>query len=620
MNIKTNLYKIIENKFAVILTLATITIIFGSIGFSVIEHKNFYDTIMGIVDLFVFESIDKYNGYIFLGRIFALLTIFFGVLSFFVYRFSNYLVVSSMIKKPYTLVVGLGENNRHYLNSEADNSKDIIVVEKDANNPKIDTYISKGFGIKIGNILNDDSFKKLQINNITNAIISTGNDKRNLEILTRMLKLFDETKHKRLYVHLEDFLLKSLFTEEIIKHKNSEIITFSFYELAVQNLLLEHSILGDKTEIAQTNEEFYIAIIGSGNLALQMVYQLCNLAHLANENNLVIYCVDKNAEEFIEKVKRSFIYIDNIPNIQLKAICHDVKELDFYKHEIWHQKNLTNVIITKREDEENLNIALDFYNKCYIKDISENRLKTKIIFASYKHKELSQSFNDNQEKFKQFYTFANAANIFTHKSLLNEELDRVAKLIHNGYGDIYDENLLFQSDNKKINEKWFQNSSLNDKISNRMQGMHIDVKLLALGLKKVKSKKSAKELLEINKRLFQEKLGSVNISNTMLLKYSKELEKAYAGEEYSLLYFPKEFNSLFEKLVRSEHNRWNAYHHLHGWSYNETKNKAFKEHDCLLPLDKFETKSIQLTVIYDIYAVLYIPNLLASVGYELKIK
>ena len=617
MKIKQTLYKIIENKLTVIIVLSSLTIIFGTIGFN-LENKSFYDTVMGIVDLFVFESIEKYNFWLFLGRVFALMTVFFGVLSFFVYRFFNHLVIESTIRKPYTLVVGLGENNRHYLNSEVNNTHNIVVVEKYADNPKIETYIKKGFGVKIADILNKDIYKKLQLNNIENVIISTGSDKRNLEILTKMLNTFDETKHKRLYVHLEDFLLKSLFTEEIIKHKNSEIITFSFYELAVQNLLLEHSILGDKKEIIKGTEDFYIAIIGIGDLALQMVYQLCNLAHLPNENKLIIYCVDKDAKLFIEKVKRSFMYVDNIATIELEAICHDVKELDFYQQKIWHQKNLTNILITKREDEENLNIALDFYNKCYIKDISENKLKTKIIFASYKHKELSQSFNDNQDRFKQFYTFANARDIFKKESLLNEELDRIAKLIHNGYGDIYNENLLLPVDDNKVNEKWFQKSSLHDKISNRMQTMHIDIKLLALGLKKVKSTKPAKELLVINKKIFKEKLGHVDISNGMLLEYSKELEKAYGGKDYNLLYFPKEFNSLFEKLIRSEHNRWNAYHYLHGWSYSETKNKAFKEHNCLLALNEFKTKSIRLTVIYDIYAVLYIPNLLASVGYEIK--
>ena len=79
--------EIIENKLTIITILASITTILGIIGFAVVEEKNFYDTVMGIFDLFVFESIEKYNGYIFAGRIFALFTVFFGVLSFFIYRF-----------------------------------------------------------------------------------------------------------------------------------------------------------------------------------------------------------------------------------------------------------------------------------------------------------------------------------------------------------------------------------------------------------------------------------------------------------------------------------------------------------------------------------------------------
>ena len=618
MKIKQTLYKIIENKHIVIGILALITVILGTIGFAVVEKKSFYDTVMGIFDLFVFESIEKYNGYIFTGRIFALTTIFFGVLSFFIYRFSNYLVLLSITKNPYTLVVGMGENNRHYLNSESDNAKDIVVVDKNGDNPHIDTYITKGFGVKIGDILNKDIFEKLHLKNVERAIISTGSDKRNLEILVRMIKHFDVLKHKRLYVHLEDFKLKSLFSEEIIEHKNCEVVTFSFYELAIQKLLLEHSILGDKPEIAQSNEPFSIAIIGSGDLALQLVYQLANLAHLPNENRVTIYCVDKNAERFIEKVKSSFIHIDNIESLELKAIGRDIREVDFYEQPLWQEKNLTNIFITKEEEELNLNIALDFYNKSYIKSIAEDRFKTKILFASYKHRELAGSINANQEKFKQFYTFANAAEIFRRETLLNEELDRIAKLIHYGYGDIYNSKLLLEPNNK-MDEKWFQKASLNDKISSRMQGMHIDVKLLALGLKKVKSKKSAKALLEINQKLFREKLGDINISDEGLLEYSKELEKAYGGEVFEIKYFPKKFHSLFEKLVRSEHNRWNAYHYLHGWSYNPVKNKTYKEHDCLLPLDKFKNPTNQLTIIYDIYSVIYIPNMLASVGYEIII-
>jgi len=611
MNLKKNL---IKNKIAIIALLATITTIFGIIGFY-IEDKNFYETIMGIFDLFVFESIDEYNGFIVMGRIFALFTVFFGVLLFFINRFSNYLVVYSALNRPYTLVVGLGRNNRYYLDSEID-SQNIIVVEKDKENPYIDSYIAKGFGVIIEDISDREILDRLQLNNIQKVIISIGSDRKNIEILIKMIEYLDEYRDKRFYIYLNDFLLNPLFTEEIIEYKNSEIVSFSFYELATQKLLMQHSILGDKIDIVKRDEPFFVAIIGSGDLALHLIYQLCNIAHLPNENKLIIYCIDKEIDKFMTRIENSFININKIPNIELKGIKKDTTDIDFYQQKLWYEENLTNIFITKTNEEENLTIALDFYNRCYIKSISQNQLKTKIIFASYRYSKLSQHINQNQKKFKQFYTFADASEIFTKENLLNEELNSIAKIINYGYGDIYEPNMLRKID-KSVDNKWFQKASLNDKISNKMQGLHIDVKLLSLGLKKIKSDKSSKELLKLNQKIFREKLGEINISDQELIEYSKELSKAHSGVEFDILYFPKKFNSLFEKLVRSEHNRWNACHYLNGWSYNPIKNKAYKEHDCLLPLSDFNNPNIQLTVIYDIYAVLYIPNILASVGYEI---
>jgi hypothetical protein len=196
-------------------------------------------------------------------------------------------------------------------------------------------------------------------------------------------------------------------------------------------------------------------------------------------------------------------------------------------------------------------------------------------------------------------------------------MNLIAKLIHFDYGTIYQQDFLFDRTNIEIDEKWFRNSSPTDKVSNKMQSVHINIKLLALGLEKRKSIKSVKELLTINQSRFNKKLGYREITNNDLLEYSKELEKCYSGDFFEIKYFPTKFESLFEKLIRAEHNRWNAFHYLNGWRYNKVKNKKIKEHDCLLPLDKFDTDEIKLTVIYDIYSIVYIPNLLASAGFEI---
>lgn len=83
------------------------------------------------------------------------------------------------------------------------------------------------------------------------------------------------------------------------------------------------------------------------------------------------------------------------------------------------------------------------------------------------------------------------------------------------------------------------------------------------------------------------------------------------------MYFPRDYDTLFEKLIRCEHNRWNAFHYLNGWKYAPQKDKKSKRHSCLKPLEEFVEPDLQITVLYDIYSILYIPNYLANIGYQL---
>lgn len=477
--------------------------------------------------------------------------------------------------------------------------------------------MSRGFGVEIGDILDDEVLKKLSLSNVKQSIISTGDDKRNLEILLKLTKYFDEDKHKRVYLHLEDMSFNSLFVADVIDTSSVDIVPFSFYELAVRMLFIKHSILGDKAQIIQTKEAFCIAIVGSGELAQELIYQLCNLAHLSNENELVIYCVDVDADKFIKNIKNNFTNLDKISNIELTPINLDFKTKEFYLYDIWREKNLTNIIIADKDEQNNLKIALGFSDICYAREIFEDTLKTKILFASYDQNGLSDSINTNDKKFKQFFAFADAKSIFHKDNFLNEKIDSIAKLINYKYGNKYDNNILFTEDNKKIDEKWFRGSTPNDKISSKMQAMHIDTKLLSLKLKKQISNKPSKELLKINREIFNKKLGVREIDDKELLEYSKELEKLYSGKEFEIKYFPQKYESLFEKLIRSEHNRWRSYHYLNGWKYNTIKNKAIKEHNCLLSFSEFKDPKIKILVIYDIYSVVLIPNLLASSGFLL---
>lgn len=204
----------------------------------------------------------------------------------------------------------------------------------------------------------------------------------------------------------------------------------------------------------------------------------------------------------------------------------------------------------------------------------------------------------------------------------NKEFDRLAKYIHFGYKESYNPYFLYD-DKENIEDKWNKAKEI-DKKSSLAQAKHISFKLKILGLKYEKNTiLTKKEILKKNKKIFADILEKELISLGLDDNSLQEMTKKYNNwetfkKEFS--YFPSSFTTLIEKLIRVEKNRWNAYHYLKNWRYNPEKtDKSQKEHRCLISIDKMHQDD-RFTILYDLYAILYIPNLLASVGYKILIK
>ena len=262
-------------------------------------------------------------------------------------------------------------------------------------------------------------------------------------------------------------------------------------------------------------------------------------------------------------------------------------------------------------------------------NIIDNNLKTQINTAIFNSHKLSDKFDQDDDKFKQFYTFGDIHKVCTRANLLENDHHKIAKLVNFQYAENYMPNTLHDLNDPQIHtaidKKWFNGAKYSDQQSSITQSKHIPLKLKALGLKAIKSDEAPAELIKHNRQqldaCLQADRQQVNLNDDELLAYSKELPKLWGSEadkkSIDIHYFPKEYKSMFEKLIRAEHNRWNAFHYLNGWVFGKVKNKPKKVHDCLLPLEAFDNALIQLTVVYDIYAILYIPNYLANTGYKI---
>ena len=205
--------------------------------------------------------------------------------------------------------------------------------------------------------------------------------------------------------------------------------------------------------------------------------------------------------------------------------------------------------------------------------------------------------------------------------MIDEKNYTISKLIHNGYGDEFKrENLVLNE--QSLNKKWFNIQKYSDRLSSIAQAKHLNIKLKALGLYKTKSNENKKTLLGKNIKIFDEILNPLleqsRIGYDSIHESSLELEKFWSNQDYEIKYLPLEYKTLFEKLIDCEHERWNAFHYINGWEYNEKKNKCKKLHNCLKPIRDFKEKDMQITILYDIYSILYLPNYLASAGYEIK--
>lgn len=549
----------------------------------------------------------------------------------------NMQIVKRISESEHTTVFGLGEFSIALLNSEVLNkSNSYIIFEKNVQNDKVEYFRKAGMGVVKGDAFDREHLERLNFQTMSYAIIALGNDRLNMELASIIIDYYKDKKIDtpiKLAVHIINQDLNALFHQEFVSTEDAkkypiDIHTFSFYEEAAESFFEQNFVDGESNEIINSSEEYHIVVAGNGELALNIIFQAAKIAHLPNENRLIVHIVDKEAQKLKKQLVKRYTGIEEA--ISIETLDIDDETIEYFKDELWFIKNLTHVIVCYDDEERNLKIFIDLFNKTYLQSAADNALKTRINFAIFNDYNMSNKIDKNHELFKHCFSFADVKTICTRENLLDEKNDLISKLVHQNYAEKYAPNELYDLQNgvdiEKILHKWYHQSKLSDKLSSMAQAKHIPMKLKALGLKSIKSDKAPKELLENNRRLLDAALkddrDALRLDDAFLQDYSKELPKLWGDEtskkSINIHYFPKEYKTMFEKLLRAEHNRWNAFHYSNGWTYNEVKSKPKKEHDCLMPLAEFQKAELQLTVIYDIYAILYIPNYLANAGYEIK--
>ncbi len=636
-------------SFQILLFLIAFTVIGGTFVYQFIYKLNFWPSLYHALSLFVLDvkqpveiGLSKEQPYWELIYIPALAGFFVIISS--IFEFAKDLLAKWVLdmrirfikKHKYTLAIGLGENNRRYIDSELkDNNNRIIIIEHDSGNIYINHYLEKGCGVFLGTL---DEFG-ISYKYLKRIMISTGNDRSNMIISEELIAILqkdtshkDYGKAKTVYVHLQNQNYKELFQQRDFdvseKHK-IEFKAYSFYDDVARDLFERHTILGNFNMLSNSSDPFHIILIGDGHLSRRIVYHICMQANLPNRNHLTIHCVNADPEKYINMLQATFLQLGHLDNIDFEAHKLTINSPECYESHIWKLANLSNIVICFDDEDKNLECTANLYNKVYLKSA---------VLETQKSKVLSAQFHDiplRQKKFSQFYTFGDAEKLCSREYLIEEVDEMIAKLINFGYGDIYrPDSIANFSDEKfleKLENKWLDNTKYSDRESSRSQALHINTKLMAMGLKKsrlpigdnIGISQDVKELLTENMSALDPFWDEFSMSKDELHILSEQLPKIYNGEmvDESLIdhWYSKliKDQSMMAKLMHAEHDRWAAYHYLNDWKYNTKKNKDIKEHNCLTSLENFDDTERKLSIVYDLYSVVYLPNYLASTGYKI---
>ena len=567
---------------------------------------------------------------IYLAGFLATSTVVVGVFLFFFRSVLSNLYRRKIIRKgEHTIVVGLGKNSRFFINSMLGHEKHkMVVFEKRKENHYIEHYRNKRVALVEEDV--ENMLDKLNINKAKNIFISTGNDESNIYLAMKfMAKINDEDNSiEKLVVHIEDRTLRNLYDDEKALHKsNIDLRPFSFYKEAARRLFRLHPLEGDKYKIMDSEDDFHIVIVGNSEFSISLISEACRLSSLPNNNRLHIHCIGQKREVFEQQVLYAFPNIRDIENVKIHYLEADSTTLDFYHKKIWQTENLTHVIYADESVLENIRISTKVSDVTYLRDKSKI-VDTKFHIATMNHirvaEEIRGEFSENN-----IFTCAEANKICSRENLLLNSVDTIAKMIHYTYISHHFRKYDVKIRDSIINREW-RKASVNDKRTSVAQAIHIDTKLKALGLKRklLEEKLSLYRLYKRNLKLLKSRLADdmkqFGLNRDKLYEMEQAYKKRYEQEVEDGHFFPKEYKTKLEKMLRMEHNRWMTVLMLmdnirDDSAENMTSNerKKLKIHHLLKPFSEFKSNKERIYVINDYNTIKNIARYMTLNNYEI---
>lgn len=627
----------------IIFSLGLIAVLLSIIGFYCDQSITFLPkfltkiitTFYNIARLFTlnhsFESstADGFNHLIVLAAFIVTIFVFLTILSLIIYAFTGLRLkcidlLHMLFRRKIVVICGLGRIGNAIVSdcvkTESGRNVSIVVIEKDPQNPHIQTCRDKGIIVLIGDATEQDLLLRARANKALRVFVVTGSDTHNIEVVMKLFHYCGGDKVPVCYLHVIDPIQAQLVEDACRIEKDNtclnlpKIKTFNIYRDTARQFVNKY--LPDHSPDAE--QILHFTLFGFGPMAQALALQLVRQAHFINQKRLrmTIYTEDADKRSFLARYP-AFCpepgtvdwanlseSVDNWNCSTLRPSLSAQASEDFHNVAVEYACNaefkeipanlLPSVLddLTKTKPENSVDGPIivcfederrNFETAIELKEMLQRRpIKPSTIYAWLPRltgladlldnlREKSSDFtkqNTNQLSSPQIITFGKTDDICRIEEILQDRMDVFASMIHGAHQELVDREDPERAASSPI-ETW-EALSREHRESNRQQYDHMDIKLRSMGYHRVPED---------------------------------------SNEETAILEFT---NQQIEVLSKIEHNRWIAERLLAGYKYAPPDKRDDRAllHPDLVPWEQLTEHSKE----YDRKAVGRIPHVLSRVG------
>jgi len=472
------------------------------------------------------------------------------------------------LRRGHVVVCGLGRRGLQLVHDFRKRGSYVVAIDKAEQQDAIRIARELGALVLVGNATDEVLLAKARVAHAGQVVAISGDDGANVEVAMHAYQLVRRhgTSHRgvvRCLVQIADLELCNLFRRHRVFADTGdpfEARIFNTYENAARLLLQRHPL--DRVQItADDPRTVHLAVVGFGRMGQSLALQAARTAHYANSRRLRVTAIDRAGQARQQAFLAHYPQFGDVCDAEfLGAAADDPAVLERLRQIAGDPCSLTSVAVCLDDDSRCLSCALEILSHLgdrsvpiFVRMAEDTGLATL----------LEQGYG-NDNPVRHVHPFGMTSLICTPRVLFSEDLDLLARAIHDNYLRGQQDRAAFSAD--PALRPW-QRLDLDLQDCNRYQADHIPVKLRAVGC------------------------------------YST---RTAAGDPAVVQFTAAEV----ELLARMEHARWTAERRLAGWTHGIEKCPERKTHPCLVPWNELPDGPRE----HDRQAVRNIPRLLEMTG------